>query len=331
MASVRTCKGGDVLRWRVVLAVVAAVAADCASANVVTPAGLPVNSLQQPLQQPPVPPTPEPIPSGGHAVGAAPSGFVPITASPPPAMEVASGRQAAADAGNWRLVGKLLLDCSRTGDLVGCLKLKAVATLGRALTSDAAIPIMEDLSLARDPDADVKVPETPQTETELEATLPRALEERSGRLDRLLLERLDAFIRSRTVQFSMPLGLGVFEGRGKGGLGGKKGMGGYILLLVAGMKAMMMQSAMGGIAMMSGKALIIAKIALLLALLCCLKKGGGEEHKSQIVYAAPAEHSGGGAGWQSSGGGGGGDWNRRSANDPNNYAQSYAYSAHHRY
>ncbi|XP_026282426.1 uncharacterized protein LOC113209223 isoform X2 [Frankliniella occidentalis] len=284
MASVRTCKGGDVLRWRVVLAVVAAVAADCASANVVTPAGLPVNSLQQPLQQPPVPPTPEPIPSGGHAVGAAPSGFVPITASPPPAMEVASGRQAAADAGNWRLVGKLLLDCSRTGDLVGCLKLKAVATLGRALTSDAAIPIMEDLSLARDPDADVKVPETPQTETELEATLPRALEERSGRLDRLLLERLDAFIRSRTVQFSMPLGLGVFEGRGK-----KDKKGGYAMVLVAAMAGMYMQMAMGGMAMMSGKALIVAKIALALAAVCLLKKsggGGGGDHSQGAARAA---------------------------------------------
>ncbi|XP_034254359.1 uncharacterized protein LOC117653096 [Thrips palmi] len=237
---------------------------------------------------------------------------------------------APSEAGNWRLVGKLLLDCSRTGDLVGCLKVKAVATLGRALSSDAAIPLMEDLSLAKDPEAVVDVPPTPQSETDLEATLPRSLDERANRLDKMLLERLDAFIRSRTVQFSVPLGMGMFEGRGKGGLGGKKGMGGYILLLIAGMKAMMMQSAMGGIAMMSGKALIIAKIALLLALLCCLKKGGGEESKAQIVYAAPAEHGGGGgsAGWQS---GGGGDWNRRSATDPNNYAQSYAYSAHQRY
>ena len=52
-----------------------------------------------------------------------------------------------------------------------------------------------------------------QSESDLEATLPRSLDERSGRLDKMLLDRLDAFIRSRTVQFSVPLGLGVFEGK----------------------------------------------------------------------------------------------------------------------
>lgn len=28
----------------------------------------------------------------------------------------------------------------------------------------------------------------------------------------MLLDKLDAFIRSRTIQFSVPLGLGMFEG-----------------------------------------------------------------------------------------------------------------------
>lgn len=106
------------------------------------------------------------------------------------------------------------MECSRTGDLVGCLKLKAVATLSRALLSDAPIPLMEDLSLAKDPEVQVPLPgDAPKSESELEATLPRSLEERSGRLDRLLLERLEAFVRSRTVQFNMPLGLGLFEGK----------------------------------------------------------------------------------------------------------------------
>lgn len=56
---------------------------------------------------------------------------------------------------------------------------------------------------------------SPQTESDLEATLPRSLDERANRLDKMLLDRLDAFIRSRTVQFSVPLGMGLFEGESR--------------------------------------------------------------------------------------------------------------------
>lgn len=59
------------------------------------------------------------------------------------------------------------------------------------------------------------------------------------------------------------------------------------MMMVAAMAGMYMQMAMGGMAMMSGKALIIAKIALALAAVCLLKKsgggGGGGDH--QVGYS----------------------------------------------
>jgi len=118
----------------------------------------------------------------------------------------------------WRTAGRLLLDCSKSGDLVGCLKVKAVTSLGRALTSTEPItlplPYLEGVSLARDPQAIIPVSNEAleQSDAQIEASLPRGLDERAVRLDRLLIDRLDAFFKTRTLQFTVPLSAGLEEG-----------------------------------------------------------------------------------------------------------------------
>jgi hypothetical protein len=77
------------------------------------------------------------------------------------------------------------------------------------------------------------------------------------------------------------------------------------MLLMAGlaMGGMMIQMAMGKIAMLAGKALLVGKMALLLSAIIGLKKlmgggGGGDSH--QVVYATESHGGGHGGGWSRS-------------------------------
>lgn len=116
--------------------------------------------------------------------------------------------------GNWKLLYRLLADCAKTPDVSVCLKMKAVTFLDRAVSLKTQLPINDYVSLARDPVYKEEGPEgrsiKPLSETQLEESLPRSMEERSGRLDEMLQERLASFLQSRTLQLNFPAD--IFEG-----------------------------------------------------------------------------------------------------------------------
>ncbi|KAG8328298.1 hypothetical protein J6590_000958 [Homalodisca vitripennis] len=207
------------------------------------------------------------------------------------ALPAAQGEDS--DPGSLKVFPRVFDKCSGDPDMFSCLKLKAVTLLDRALTLDS-LPVSEYLSITRDPSA--KVDQSVfQSKEDLEASLPRDLGQKSSILDRLLQDRLSKYLETRTIQLNIPKD--VFEGREKGFKGYKsKDKGGGVFLVFGAFFAMMLQLALGKIALIAGKALLVGKVALLLAgilgLRSLLHHGHGESHSSQVIYAEPEHHGG---------------------------------------
>ncbi|KAJ9577081.1 hypothetical protein L9F63_006361, partial [Diploptera punctata] len=198
------------------------------------------------------------------------------------------------DDGNWKVLYRVISDCSKKSDMGLCLKMKAVVFLDRAISLDSPLYINDYISLAKEHKAHKgRSMKQPISETNLEETLPKSEEEKNEKLDDMLQEKVDDFLHSRSLQVNFPTD--VFEGRKKG----KKG--GYLMAGGLAMAGMMAQAFMGKIALIAGKALLVAKIALVISGIVGLKKlvggGGGGGHDShQVVYATGGhEH-----GWQRS-------------------------------
>ncbi|XP_049880853.1 uncharacterized protein LOC126377200 [Pectinophora gossypiella] len=228
------------------------------------------------------------------------------------ALAVAQAAIAREDLGVKYLM-RIYEDCSRTDGVMPCLKKKAILFFDRAARMEN-IPLVDGIEVVKTSDPEI----TPISENDIEATLPRNLNDKDQALSSMLWDRVAAFANSRTIQLSLPkitgqeLNQGVEEGRGKM----KKMMG--MMMMGAAMKmAAMIPLAIAGLFVLAGKALITAKIALLLAGIMVLKKimsqkgGGGGGHESH--------------GWSSGGSSGG--WDRRSYEGYNDVSD-LAYSAY---
>jgi hypothetical protein len=119
------------------------------------------------------------------------------------------------DNGNWKMLYRLISDCAKTSDMSVCLKIKAVTVLDRVASLKTPLEINDYVSLARDPvykeDGAQGRSLKPLSETQLEESLPRSIEERNGQLDEMIQEKLDTFLQSRTLQLNFPAD--VFEGK----------------------------------------------------------------------------------------------------------------------
>ncbi|XP_073963190.1 DUF1676 domain-containing protein Osi12 [Choristoneura fumiferana] len=198
-------------------------------------------------------------------------------------------------------------ECQRTDGIVPCLKKKAILFFDRVARMEA-IPVVDGIEVVKTSEPEV----APISEKDIEATLPRNLQDKDETLTTMLWDRIASFANSRTIQLSLPkmtgqeLNKGVEEGRGK-----MKKMMGMMAMGFAMKMAAMMPVAIAGLFLLAGKALIVSKIALLLAGIIALKK-------------IMAQKSGGGhdSGWSSGGSSGGGGWDRRSYNDVSELAYS---------
>lgn len=118
------------------------------------------------------------------------------------------------DSGNLKVFFRVLEKCGEVSDMGSCLKLKAVNLLDRALSIDAPLPITDYLSIAKDPevkDDNGKKAAAVKSEIELEASLPKNLDEKSSTLDHMLEDRVSRFLQSRTIQLTLPTD--VLEGK----------------------------------------------------------------------------------------------------------------------
>ncbi|XP_050685631.1 uncharacterized protein LOC126980052 [Leptidea sinapis] len=209
-----------------------------------------------------------------------------VLALPNPELPIAETFEAA------RTLAK---DCTNGIFSAKCLKIEAISLLEK-LNSKDELQLLPGISVVKE---DM---ENNSKANEFAAELARALPSKPDeRLDKYLLYRLGTYLDSHSVKLRL-LDDGASEearalmneGRGKGGLGGGKkgGMGG---LLAAGlmMKGTMMSMALGGLALLAGKALMTALMSLVLSAVIGIKSlsSGGKSTTYEIVSKPVYTHS----------------------------------------
>lgn len=102
--------------------------------------------------------------------------------------------------GDLRYVYKVYQECAAT-DLTACLKVKLLAALDRVARTYAEVPIFDGVTFVKDPKA-APVQQEVKSEAEIEATLPRALEEREDALNSLIANKVSDFFETHTLQVS---------------------------------------------------------------------------------------------------------------------------------
>nr|XP_012228120.1 PREDICTED: uncharacterized protein LOC105675499 [Linepithema humile] len=197
--------------------------------------------------------------------------------------------------GELRHVYQVYKECS-AAELSPCLKLKLLTAMDR-ISRSAQLNVAEGVTLVQDePIANESEPE--KSVQEIEASLPRALEDKEDALNGMIFDRIVKFFQSHTLKLKLPnvdeLQRGfVEEGRKKKKMSGLLA----IPLLIGGT---LVPLALGALALLAGKALIVSKLALVLASIIGLKKlvSGGHDHGHEVVQVAGGHGSGG---WARSG------------------------------
>lgn len=101
--------------------------------------------------------------------------------------------------GDMRFVYKIYQECSAT-DLSSCLKMKLITAIDRVTRSYKEVPLFGGVYFVKDDNLPVET--TQQNEADLEATLPRALEEREDALNNLIFDKFTNFLQTHTLQVS---------------------------------------------------------------------------------------------------------------------------------
>ncbi|XP_014241353.1 uncharacterized protein LOC106662063 [Cimex lectularius] len=171
-----------------------------------------------------------------------------------------------------------------------CIRIKALAFLDKALAYDAPLVVNDFLTITRDAGTANNSSARFDTKTHVDQGT------KDDVLDEMIMDRILNYLRSRSLQFTIPAN--IIEGRKRGG--GKKG--GMIMMAALAMGGMMVQLAMGKVALLAGKALLVGKMALFLSAIIALKKlfgsgGGGGDSHPQVVYAESHGSGGGHGGW----------------------------------
>ncbi|XP_030768084.1 uncharacterized protein LOC115891681 [Sitophilus oryzae] len=194
-----------------------------------------------------------------------------------------------------RYVYKVYQQCAGQ-DMFPCLKLKLVTALDRVSRS-VNVELIDGVTFVKDPQAP-ETTEQPKTEAEIEANLPRSLNEKDDALSNLIFQKVGSFLESHSLQVKLPSSSDIArsfsgeEGRGKKN---KKGSSMMLLPLILG--GTLVPLALGALALLAGKALIVSKLALVLAGIIGLKKLLSGSHGHQESGHVEVVSSGHGGGW----------------------------------
>ncbi|KOX80176.1 hypothetical protein WN51_08353 [Melipona quadrifasciata] len=193
--------------------------------------------------------------------------------------------------GDLRQMYQIYKECADE-DLSSCLKVRLLSAIDRVSRS-AQLNIADGVTFVQD-DPISSADEPPKSLQEIEAGLPRALDDKEDALNTMIFDRVMKFFQSHTLKLKLSnveelqRSL-VEEGRKK-----KKNMGGLLAipLLIGGT---LVPLALGALALLAGKALIVSKLALVLASIIGLKKlvSGGGDHGHEVVQVAGGHGSSG--------------------------------------
>lgn len=114
--------------------------------------------------------------------------------------EESQPRKASSYFGDIKYLYKTYQDCS-AADLSTCLKLKLFTIIDRVARSDSDFKVYEGVTFVRD--GEEPVDETaPKTEKEIEASLPRSLDDKEQSLNSLIMDKIMSYFGSHTLKVS---------------------------------------------------------------------------------------------------------------------------------
>ncbi|XP_053976600.1 uncharacterized protein LOC128889210 [Hylaeus anthracinus] len=191
-----------------------------------------------------------------------------------------------------RQVYQIYKECADQ-ELSPCLKMRLLSAVDRMYRS-IQLNVADGVTFIRD-DPAIAEEDPVKSLQEIEASLPRALDDKEDALNNMIYDKIVKFFQSHTLKLKLPnveelqRSL-VEEGRKK-----KKNMGLLAIPLLIG--GTLVPLALGALALLAGKALIVSKLALVLASIIGLKKlvSGGGDHGHEVVQVASGGH--GSSGW----------------------------------
>ncbi|XP_066581672.1 uncharacterized protein Osi8 [Prorops nasuta] len=194
--------------------------------------------------------------------------------------------------GDLRYVYQIYKECAAS-DLSPCLKLKLVSAMDRVSRS-VSFNVAEGVTVVKD-GPETTVEEPPKSVQEIEASLPRALEDKEDALNTMIFDKVIKFFQSHTLKLKLPNVEELSRSLQEEGRKKKGKMGGLLAipLLIGGT---LVPLALGALALLAGKALIVSKLALVLASIIGLKKlvSSHDHHGHEVVQVSGGGHGSGG-------------------------------------
>lgn len=112
--------------------------------------------------------------------------------------EESQPRKASSYFGDIKYLYKTYQDCS-AADLSTCLKLKLFTVIDRVARSTSDFRVYEGVTFVRD--GEEETDETaPKTESEIEASLPRSLDDKESTLNSLIMDKIMSYFGSHTLK-----------------------------------------------------------------------------------------------------------------------------------
>ncbi|KAL6432063.1 hypothetical protein ACFW04_006643 [Cataglyphis niger] len=191
--------------------------------------------------------------------------------------------------GDLRYVYQVYKECAGA-ELSPCLKLKLLSAMDR-ISRNVQLNVADGVTLVHDESA-ANESEPEKSLQEIEASLPRALDDKEDALNSMIFDKIVKFFQSHTLKLKLP-NVEEFQRRKK-----KNKMNLLAIPLLIG--GTLVPLALGALALLAGKALIVSKLALVLAAIIGLKKlvSGGHDHGHEVVQVGGGHGS---SGWGRSG------------------------------
>ncbi|XP_046816766.1 uncharacterized protein LOC124423237 [Vespa crabro] len=194
-----------------------------------------------------------------------------------------------------RYIYQIYKECSEEEVNVSpCLKLRLLSAMDRVSRS-AQLDVTDGVTFLREGSVNEQE-EVSKSLQEIEANLPRALNDKEEALNGMIFDRIVKFIQSHTLKLKLPNVEELQRSFSEEGRRKKNKMSGLLAIpmLIGGT---LVPLALGALALLAGKALIVSKLALVLASIIGLKKlvSSGHEHGHEVVQVAAGGH--GSSGW----------------------------------
>lgn len=112
--------------------------------------------------------------------------------------EESQPRKASSYFGDIKYLYKTYQDCSAS-DLSTCLKLKLFTVIDRIARSNSDFKVYDGVTFVKDGE-DESDESTPKSEVEIEASLPRSLEDKEQTLNTLIMDKIMSYFGSHTLK-----------------------------------------------------------------------------------------------------------------------------------